>query len=713
MSWFVESDSDGEIEVFIPGKISISSDEEESSIFIPRQLSESVEAMPIPIISRNVLVSKMEEQPLPTPEEEIQEEPIIQPIREPTPPAECEDKPSKKKRIRKPRNQKGKGRSSTTVDPELAFLDSVIAKTAGQNVNRVPRAVWKDDLKAAEANKTKILKEKLRQAKEDRRNPKRVIHMEVIPPTSRTHPEHPQHAQPKRVHSPETLVEKSGTTKPGLSVDEMKLKIGQIILTKYQDKVIRGELTMETAVEMACLELNNDPTMLFSVQELGSNEKKTESEKAIDQAELVNMLLKPGSEGADAAQLVSLDSEFREYQLKARMRDSTKEGLLVEDASDTFMEMVKNARISVISMVDHFMEDPRYMETVVKIQEFEKIMAHSEINNQAWRSMCLVIHKRFKDKVKIAIDRPVTNPIKFYEEILKQFVAQSMINMLTDMDLSGVFEKYDPKTQPLVITSFQKHVADLFPKIELILPLDQMVKHGLAPKNASQFNPFGKEILAFGMFWSYSVTFNLYGAFFRDGSTTKPGYNYYWVVYDRLGENIDTILAPVKSITKPIVVTGSKIVQVAPGGDETSIKTTFSPTVSDITGMADLQMGSSDTLEKSMEVQHEAVMDRTFMKDLLLDVQNTFPEELTRLGVSEQIDQYITEKDLPAEGSQKLEVSQHDVAGEGLVKDPDYSFTITQVSETKNKVEISFKAGTTEEQRKAIIEAACGIGRTI
>ena len=60
MSWFVESDSDGEIEVFIPKKISISSDEEESSIFIPRQLSESVEAVPIPIISRNVLVSKME-----------------------------------------------------------------------------------------------------------------------------------------------------------------------------------------------------------------------------------------------------------------------------------------------------------------------------------------------------------------------------------------------------------------------------------------------------------------------------------------------------------------------------------------------------------------------------------------------------------------------------------------------------------------------------
>ena len=151
----------------------------------------------------------------------------------------------------------------------------------------------------------------------------------------------------------------------------------------------------------------------------------------------------------------------------------------------------------------------------------------------------------------------------------------------------------------------------------------------------------------------------------------------------------------------------------APGGDETSIKTTFSPTVSDITGMADLQMGSSDALEKSMEVQHEAVMDRTFMKDLLQDVQNTFPEELTRLGVSEQIDQYITEKDLPAEGSQKLEVSHHDVAEGGLVKDPDYSFTITQVSETKNKVEISFKPGTTEEQRKAIIEAACGIGRTI
>ena len=141
-------------------------------------------------------------------------------------------------------------------------------------MNRVPRAVWKDDLKAAEANKTKILKESFAKPRRIEGILKGLFiwksfhqHQELIPNTLNT-------LSPRELHSPETLVEKSGTTKPGLSVDEMKLKIGQIILTKYQDKVIRGELTMETAVEMACLELNNDPTMLFSVQELGSNEEE-------------------------------------------------------------------------------------------------------------------------------------------------------------------------------------------------------------------------------------------------------------------------------------------------------------------------------------------------------------------------------------------------------------------------------------------------------
>jgi hypothetical protein len=215
-------------------------------------------------------------------------------------------------------------------------------------------------------------------------------------------------------------------------------------------------------------------------------------------------------------------------------------------------DMAKIFSNVTLEVVDHALESHAYFSVMQKLRDFELSITDHEINAEAWRGLCKAAYSRFgADRKILSKGVPITNPIKYYEEVLKQYVAQSMANTITDMDRSGVFTKYDPQVRPLAVTCYQRHFADLFPNAEIIADMSSLIDNGFVPKNASKMNIFGTELVAYAVFWSLAFNFNLFGAFFRGSG---GAYNYHWIVYDRINQDIDEIIGPADDIIMETVV---------------------------------------------------------------------------------------------------------------------------------------------------------------
>jgi len=234
--------------------------------------------------------------------------------------------------------------------------------------------------------------------------------------------------------------------------------------------------------------------------------------------------------------------------------DNDKPAKLDDRFSAPLLEYIRD------EMIEYSINSPMAIDTMRAILDYENgkdpLAKYDKnntriVNKKTWDGMCTLMYANFKDKMiplestKLlsASNTVITNARYFYIEILKQYISQGTINLITEMDSRKVFERYNPETTPIAIGCFQKDVTDLFPTCELILSMENLAKAKLVPVNYHEFNPFGLPVVAYCVFWSYSINFNLFGAFYRcplitdeQGNivNTDVSYKYYWIVYDRL-----------------------------------------------------------------------------------------------------------------------------------------------------------------------------------
>lgn len=240
-----------------------------------------------------------------------------------------------------------------------------------------------------------------------------------------------------------------------------------------------------------------------------------------------------------------------------------------------------------MDLVEHMLHTHEFLDTIVNLSKFEQGLDSADLMI-TWNAMANVVATKYGTVYKINNPRCglTGNPDvdlrtqqsrnNYYEALLKQCVAEAMTEKVTEMDKAGIFKKYDPQVSPMVMCTFQRHLADLLPKADMIISMDELIKAKLAPANARMFNPFGKKLVAYAMFWSFNLKFNLFGAFYRcekksDGS--DGGLNYYWVMYDRTSNDIQSILDTSISIVKdPVTVNDFTSIEIGYDGISSDVK---------------------------------------------------------------------------------------------------------------------------------------------
>ena len=464
------------------------------------------------------------------------------------------NQPSSKKSKRKK-----KGKTAKPKDADLELLDALIA----QNAKLVqPPVVAKVTPPKASTGPKKKLKDILRE-KREAANSTMAKKIDHAIKTRDSQPEKvAKFVADKRAKESETgdkskmikitretlerfkraTTAKTDTVKAYAQVGDKKFPINtnvyscdktEYLLSKYEDRVANGEMTIEEAIAKATAGRDSDD------EEQPLMEDDDPWTKLLNREQIVNLLLEKNDE-ADMA---------RGPEFAAIKRD-----------------MGKLFTNITMEMVDHCLNSNTYIDTMVKLHDFEFGMTDSDLNYVAWKSMCEVVYSRYSSKVIMHKGVPITNPVRFYEEVLKQYIAQSMINSITDMDKAGVFERYDPKVRPMAVTCFQRHIADLFPKSEIVVDMTKLIDNGFAPKDLGKLDIFNRPLVAYGIFWSFAFNFNLLGAFFR---ADDGGYNYYWITYDRINDDIDNIVGLPRKLIKE---TPSVDQQVVEGSNEESQK---------------------------------------------------------------------------------------------------------------------------------------------
>lgn len=156
------------------------------------------------------------------------------------------------------------------------------------------------------------------------------------------------------------------------------------------------------------------------------------------------------------------------------------------------------------------------------------------------------------------------SPEDFYQQMLQSLVIQLFLGAAREMEDNGVFEIFDGL--PLVICSFQKKVDDCLPVIDGVLPAYKLHERGLIPDNYDIFNPFGKDVLAYGLFYSFKLDINFFVTFFRNEGTHVT---YYSSLFDRHLTNMHTMLTGIESkiAGKDITIESGQMISVGQNGE--------------------------------------------------------------------------------------------------------------------------------------------------
>ena len=523
---------------------------------------------------------------------------------------------------------------SPRKDTDLELLDSLIA----QNAN----TTWVDSPIKQESKTKPIIGKKLKDIMREKREAanstlgKKVNHAFKV---RETQPEKIRKFLDKR----SKVIEREDGTKTTMvkvtreALERFKLATTtgntEYLFNKYEERVANGKMTIDEAIAKATA---------------GQDSSDDEDNKLLDDDDPMTKML-------NREQLLSLLSE------KQAGKQSTEK---------------------TMTMVDRCLATDDCLKGLLQLRDFESTMTDGELNSVAWTSMCKLVYLRFNSKIIIQNNKPITQPVKFYEEVLKQYVAQSMIQSITDMGLGGVFKKYDPAVKPLAVTCVQRNIADLFPKMEIVVEMSKLVANGFAPKDASQLDVFGTPLVAYGIFWSFAFNFNLFGAFFR---AADGGYNYYWVVYDRITEDIDGIVGLPRKIVKETVnigadeKDGSNSVHIS---HQTLREEGFDPQRTSV------ELGSSTSLETALQVD-ASVLNPEF-----------------RQNYTDEVDQLVHNNDTGTKFNVRYkEVKANETEfREKLASDDIADISIQSKPGEKQRICISFKNGASEEDKASLVQ---------
>lgn len=353
----------------------------------------------------------------------------------------------------------------------------------------------------------------------------------------------------------------------------------EMLIRKYEEFVADGRMTLDEAIELAWMGKDiTEPTTFDD----GDAELFTSEEDKRKQME---------------------------YYYKAIARMDPQNGGRMQSNIPQVIQTISR------EFAEHSIECEGYvdmMRTISRVEQSinEGVDPDSSLNQSAWESMCNIMYEKFSDKMKFNTTPAITDPIKFYQEALKSWIIQLMNRDLERLDQSGVFARYDPLTQPLILACFQKHVADLFPTMQLVLDMKKVVEAGFAPQDAFTYNPHspGHTLLAFGLFWSFSCSFNLFVAFYR---APTGGYTYYWVPFDRLNHNINDILkVPRKTYRESVSETVD---------DEQAILNCKRELIS-------VEMGSTADLEHCITINSDEVLNPSFIQGVASETKELMQE---------------------------------------------------------------------------------------
>ena len=203
------------------------------------------------------------------------------------------------------------------------------------------------------------------------------------------------------------------------------------------------------------------------------------------------------------------------------------------------------AMVKTFQLVASVFENERYPQIMAKTLSLEKEIPR-EHNEVKWQKICHHFYTCFKDHSKVTSEEIGHDPEVFYQEILKNHVANLFVKQVGVLHKRGIFERFSSLTHPICFVSMQKKFdADIFPRLDCITPLSQLEEYGLIMPDLRTFNPLSsieayKDLtpMCYGLFHSYSHRFNLATAFFMD-SIGRVGYR--WAIFDRFQNEFGTL----------------------------------------------------------------------------------------------------------------------------------------------------------------------------
>uniref|UniRef100_A0A6C0CH21 Uncharacterized protein n=1 Tax=viral metagenome TaxID=1070528 RepID=A0A6C0CH21_9ZZZZ len=169
-------------------------------------------------------------------------------------------------------------------------------------------------------------------------------------------------------------------------------------------------------------------------------------------------------------------------------------------------------------------------------------------SSAAWEATCKTIFSiRLAQKAQNIGDKGVglagdqiteSSPRLFYEARLKKYLGELYLATIKVMWEMGIFTVYEPDEKPFVLFSKQVDFpADINPKIDAYIPLQDLIDNSLIFADIKTFNPLASLIgfeqakpIAYGLFYSFYPGFNCATAFFRN---FRGEWGYRWAIYDR------------------------------------------------------------------------------------------------------------------------------------------------------------------------------------
>lgn len=451
----------------------------------------------------------------------------------PSPPKQRNAGPPKKKGSKKTATHSNNGKKSVGnngggkkvfKDHELAFLEKLIkenekAPPIPRKVPSPPPAKNDDNLKDLRAK----LRAKINGRESNNSGPKTVV---LTPNASKSAHQQSKSQSPEMPPFPTSggYLKASGVGGrkiPGTDSNCLML------LRKYEPYISRGEITADKAVELANAGISPDDTVYANLPHPKMNTPQDDEDMNEVTQDMMNQY----------GDLLSAEGEMIRHLDPNDPRS-------LERLTEVRNQLKESQSKLVLNLVDFFLRETTYGNTLGKINEYERKFPRSVVIERSWKDMCKKVYCLFHEKFGVPGDlRPTPDhPIEelFYEYVLKQYVGDSVRKQVEDMDAKGVFETY---TTPFALVGMQKSELDVFPRMEFIVPLQQMVDLKLFPANIGNFAPFGQKPMVFAMFWSMSSGFNMMGTYYRyikmvDDVPVKS-YRFYWFSYNRLAPVYD------------------------------------------------------------------------------------------------------------------------------------------------------------------------------